>query len=98
MRRLRKKGRKKSRPTDKISRLEGSAVGEAPLALCAKSETMLFAPRGEADVVDGDASGAVFSERRLAAVLKVEVRLAVESDAELSEDAVELRRLDELTV
>ena len=98
MRRLRKKGRKKSRPTDKISRLEGSAVGEAPLALCAKSETMLFAPRGDADVVDGEVSGAVFCERRLAAVLKVEVRLAVESDAELSEGTVEPRRLDELMV
>jgi len=98
MRRLRKKGRKKSRPTDKIRRLEGSAVGEAPLALCAKSETMLFAPRGDADVADGDASGAVFCERRLAAVLKVEVRLAVEGNAELGEGTVEPRRLDELTV
>jgi len=98
MRRLRKKGRKKSRPTDKISRLEGSAVGEAPLALCAKSETMLFAPRGDADVVDGEVSGALLCERRLAAVLKVEVRLDVEGNVELSEDAVELRRLDELTV
>ena len=98
LRRLWKRGRKKSRPTDRISRLEGSAVGEAPLALRAKSETMVFAPTGDAGVVDGEASGAVFSERRLAAVFKVEVRLAAEGDVEVSEDAVELRRLDELTV
>ena len=59
---------------------------------------MVFAPTGDAGVVDGEVSGAVFSERRLAAVLKVEVRLAAEGDVEVSEDAVELRRLDELTV
>ena len=98
LRLLWKRGRKKSRPTDRISRLEGSAVGEAPLALRAKSETMVFAPTEDAGVVAGEVSGAVLCERRLAAVLKVELRLAVESDVELSEDAVELRRLDELTV
>ena len=49
-------------------------------------------------MADGEVSGAVFCERRLAAALKAEVRLAAESDVELSEDAVELRRLDELTV
>ena len=98
VRRLLKTGIKKSRPTDKIRRLEGSAVGEVPLALRAKSETMVFAPTGDAGVVDGNVSGAVFCERRLAAVLKVEVRLAVESDVELSEGTVEPRRLDELTV
>lgn len=98
LRRLRKKGRKKSRPTDKIRRLEGSAVGEAPLVLAVKSETTVFAPTEGVEVVDGEASGAVLCERRLAAVLKVEVRLVVEGNVELSEDAVELRRLDELTV
>jgi len=98
LRRLRKKGRKKSRPTDKIRRLEGSAVGEAPLVLAVKSETTVFAPTDDADVVDGEVSGALLCERRLAAVLKVEVRLDVEGNVELSEDAVELRRLDELTV
>jgi len=59
---------------------------------------MLSAPRGDAGVADGEVSGAVFCERRLAAALKAEVRLAVESDAELSEGTVEPRRLDELTV
>jgi len=98
VRRLLKTGIKKSRPTDKIRRLEGSAVGEVPLALRAKSETMVFAPTGDAGVVDGNASGAVFCERRLAAVFKVEVRLAADGDVEVSEDAVELRRFDELTV
>jgi len=97
VRRLRKTGRKKNRPTDKISRLEGSAVGEAPLVLAVKSETVVSVPTDDVEVVDGEVSGAVLCERRFAAVLKVEVRLAVESDVELSEDVVEPRRLDELT-
>ena len=66
--------------------------------LAVKSETTVFVPTEDVEVVDGDVSGAVFCERRLAAVLKVGVRLAVESAVELGEDAVELRRLDELTV
>lgn len=96
LRRLRRKGTK-SRPTDKMRRLEGSAVGEVPLALAEKSETTVFVARGDAEVVDGEASGAVLCERRLDAVVSVVV-LAVESDVELSEDTVELRRLDEVTV
>jgi len=68
------------------------------VVLAVKSETVVFVPTDGVEVVDGDVSGAVFCERRLAAVLKVGVRLALESDVELSEGAVELRRLDELTV
>ena len=66
--------------------------------MAVKSETVVFVPSDDVEVVDGEVSGAVSCERTLAAVLKVEVRLVVESDVELGEDAVELRRLDELTV
>jgi len=96
-RRLRNKARK-SRPTDKIKRLEGSAVGEAPLVFAVKSETTVLALRDDVELVDDEASGAVFCERRLDAELKTGVRLVEESDVELSEDVVELRRLDEVTV
>jgi len=68
------------------------------LVLAVKSETVVFVPSDDVEVVDGEVSGAVLCERRLVAVLKVGVRLVVESDVELSEDVVELRRLDELTV
>ena len=95
-RRLRNVARK-SRPTDKIKRLGGSAVGEAPLVFAVKSETAVLALKGDVEVVDDEASGAVFCERRLDAELKTGVRL-VERVVELSEDVVELRRLDEVTV
>ena len=98
MRRRLRNNARKSRPTDKIRRLEGSAVGEAPLAVAVRSETTVFVPRDDVEVVDDEASGAVVCERRLDAVLRVGVRLVVESDVELSEDVVELRRLDEVTV
>jgi hypothetical protein len=81
-----------------MRRLEGSVAGEAPLVLAVKSETMVFVPKEEGEVVDDEVSGAVVCERRLDAVLKTGVRLAVESDVEVSEDVVELRRLDEVTV
>ena len=97
MRRLRRKGTK-SKPTDKIRRLEGSAVGEAPLVLAVKSETMVFVAMDDAEAVDGEVGGAVVCERRFEAVLKTGVALVVASDVELSEDVVELRRLDEETV
>lgn len=68
------------------------------MVLAVKSETMVLVPMDDAEVVEGEVSGAAFCERRLAAVLKAGVRLVVESDVELSEGAVELRRLDELKV
>jgi len=55
-------------------------------------------PMDDVEVVDDEASGAVVCERRLDAVLRAGVRLVEESDVEVSEDAVELRRLDEVTV
>lgn len=73
-------------------------MGEAPLVLAVKSETMVLVLMDDVAVVDGEVSGAEFCVRRLAAVLKVGVRLAVESDVEPSKEVVELRRLDELTV
>ena len=96
-RRLRNKARK-SRPTDKIKRLEGSAVGEAPLVFAVTSETTVLVLRDGVEVVDDEPSGALFCKRRLDAELKIGVRLVEESDVELSEDVVELRRLDEVTV
>ena len=87
-----------SRPTDKIKRLEGSAVGEAPLVFAVKSETTVLALKEEDEGVGDQASGAVFCERRLDAELKTGVRLVEESDVEVSEDVVELRRLDQATV
>jgi len=67
------------------------------LAVAVRSETIVLVPMDDVEVVDDEASGAVVCERRLDAVLRAGVRV-VEDVVEVSEDVVEVRRLDEVTV
>jgi hypothetical protein len=90
---LRRKGRT-SKPAERNKRVEGSDVGEVPLALDEKSETMGLMLRDELEVVAGSAGEVVAGlwARRFAAVVKVELTNAVDSDVGKPTEA----RFDEL--
>jgi hypothetical protein len=91
-----------SKPAERSKSVGGSETGEAPFTLDVRSGTAGLMVRDEPVVVVVDGAvvvvDVVVGERRLAAVLKVEVRLVVEVVVEATEDVVELSSVVALAV